>query len=442
MEMSVAVPTAAISEKIDKICNFIYVIEKKLRVPTSDVIIYNDTTQFEEAYLAEDRDKKGPFNLLIKIGTEEGVLLGKKIKDMMTTGKNVEFKLKRITQAAAPAAAEADAAPAEPAAAEAGETAAAVTKLTNINISYRINNDSTEELKNIYIHELNNVNVEWLDKTDDKDIYSHIYVLDTERTKTGTKESLKAIVPGIYTPVQIQQLEQLEPEVMKGLNAFLGDYENKKTEIDIYNDKLKKAWSGITLFTKTTNKDNASGSIMVLLKYFKPDIEAPGNSFIRDDSLITKIKNHRNILGFSNVYFKINEGRYKNMKSIIENIAGAYRQEGIRRYINEKLSGNQVKDNYIGMLEYIGDLDDALNNSTKNARMRESSLFGKMKLFPKNIFKPTPAFGGSIKYQQKRYKVYEREDGAKYINLDKKKYTLKVSSKGTYITRDGKRQYL
>lgn len=56
---------------------------------------------------------------------------------------------------------------------------------------------------------------------------------------------------------------------------------------------------------------------------------------------------------------------------------------------------------------------------------------------------PQPAQpGGSIKYQQKRYKVHERDDGARYITLDKKKYTLKMSSKGTYITRDGKRQYL
>jgi hypothetical protein len=55
---------------------------------------------------------------------------------------------------------------------------------------------------------------------------------------------------------------------------------------------------------------------------------------------------------------------------------------------------------------------------------------------------PAPTVGGSLKYQQKRYKVYTTDDGKRYINVDKKKHYLKESTKGTYITRHGKREYI
>lgn len=74
---------------------------------------------------------------------------------------------------------------------------------------------------------------------------------------------------------------------------------------------------------------------------------------------------------------------------------------------------------------------------------REESIINPVKYgFRFNPLNKGGAASATVKYNDRRHKVHRDDKGERYINVEKKAYKLKESSKGLYITVDGKRDYV
>ena len=74
---------------------------------------------------------------------------------------------------------------------------------------------------------------------------------------------------------------------------------------------------------------------------------------------------------------------------------------------------------------------------------REESILNPVKYGARfNMFNRGGASIASVKYNDRRHKVHYDDEGERFIRMDKKAYKLKESSKGLYITVNGKRDYV
>jgi hypothetical protein len=169
---------------------------------------------------------------------------------------------------------------------------------------------------------------------------------------------------------------------------------------------------------------------------------------------LKEIKEYRDILAVGDKPFQlphraIKKGIFKNIYSpdyikkrdnyvtlynYFSTLAASWLQNPIREKI--KINNESSYQAISNKMNFITEMVAALP--------REESVFNPVKYALRynaaNIKK-----GGaltSVVYQKRRYNVHRDEQDRVTIHLNKKAYVLKESSKGLYITVDGKREYV
>jgi hypothetical protein len=403
------IPAGLSTLSLNEIFGKTFIIEKKISVPSSNLTI-------EEAYIAEDKDKVLPYNLLFKVGEDEssfGNLLKKQ-----SSAENIEFNLKKVDDNTTK------------------EIKLPIVVLNNDTIlpdgsGSQINN--SKPTVTIYVSLIQNVRIESKQITiPENTTYSNIVLLKTERKKTGTTEGLIAKLPFALTIPQKQVLAELEPQIMNGLKTFL-NYNTNSTALSEKADRLNTKWRSI-LPTFSQTDVEAKDLIKELLNIMSDTLDNAATK----QTLIDKIKQYTGILGYSEVYDSKYKGEYQLYKKVIGSIAGAYRQGSVRKAVDEDNNINKIK------LQTVIDLDLVLNKPILPVASQKwnafKGFFGKKPVAPPAP--PAPVAPGAAGGSLKRLKIKTDEDGKQFVSMDKKKHTVKESKKGLYITLEGKREYL